>query len=150
MTEYYPLIVAQYAIEGHPRRTEHWSLVALESQRIGHVFELVGNLDTFAYVPKSVSRFGYSTRLRGGCRVGSIARDKLDWLKETLNEVIVVRNNPDFDCQTWVIDALRLVKGSSGVEISNVSERGIREELIQEKERWEQAEPTIEERLYAN
>jgi len=53
----YPLIVAQYAIEGHIRRTEHWGLVVLESSNVGHVFELVGNTDTFAYQTKLSPRF---------------------------------------------------------------------------------------------
>jgi hypothetical protein len=144
------LIVIQHAIEGHPRRTEHWSLVALESLRTGHEFELIGNIDTFAYVPKVVERFGNYMSLRGGCLVGQIAKDKLGWLKEKLQEVTVVRNNPDFDCQTWVIDALRILKEShgEGVEIDNIIERDIRAELEQEKERWELAEATIEERLF--
>jgi len=46
------LIVAQFSIKGHPRRTEHWSIVVLFNQNDGYVFELVGNYDTFTYEPK--------------------------------------------------------------------------------------------------
>ena len=45
----YPLVVAQYRIEGHPRRTEHWSLIAIMSKGNARVYEIIGSYDSFAY-----------------------------------------------------------------------------------------------------
>lgn len=72
----------------------------------------------------------------------------MDWLKERLKDVRVIRGDPDFDFQTWVIDALRLIRESEEVEIETASEKAIRLELGLEKERWEVAEETIEERIF--
>ena len=98
----YPLVVAQYRIEGHPRRTKHWSLVAIVSKGDACIYELVGSYDSFAYKPQKVNGFGRSRRLRGGCKVGEIPANS----ETKLQDVRVVRNNPDFDCQTWVMNAI--------------------------------------------
>ncbi|KIM36730.1 hypothetical protein M413DRAFT_448872 [Hebeloma cylindrosporum] len=73
------------------------------------------------------------------------------WILEKLREIDVIRYKAEeFDCQTWVIQALRLLKDAEeeGVNIYEVSDRKIREELIRERERWELAEDTLEERLF--
>jgi hypothetical protein len=143
----YPLVVIQYPIFGHLKRTEHWSIVAMKSRQEAYVFEVVGNYDTYTYVPRFDSALGYSQETRGGCQVGAIAVEKLDWLKTRLRDIRVVRHDTEFDCQTWVMDAVRMLK-HDGVGITNVSERSIRAELAREVERWEVAEDTIEERLF--
>jgi hypothetical protein len=143
----YPLIIIQYPISGHIRRTEHWSLVAMKSRQEAYVFEVVGNHDTYAYVPRLDTSFGQSQTTHGGCQVGTITAEKLDWLEKRLKDVAVVPHDIEFDCQTWVIDAVRMLK-NDGVEITEVSERNIRTELARESERWEVAEDTIEERLF--
>jgi hypothetical protein len=146
MAQSYPIIVAQHKIQNHAR-TEHWNLVVLKSINDAHVFEVVGNSDTFAYLPTTISNFGKLRDLRGGYLVGSIAEDKLDWLKERLREIPVLRYEPSFDCQTWVFDVLRLLK-DDGIVTEDTSERRIRAELKLEEERWEESEDTIEERLF--
>ncbi|KAF8065005.1 hypothetical protein FPV67DRAFT_1450842 [Lyophyllum atratum] len=144
----YPLIVAQYNLEGHPRRTEHWSLAALLDVDRAHIFELAGNSSTYQYSSQIDNRFGRSQRLRGGCHVGSIAADKVDWLENRLRDVTVVYGDEEFDCQTWVLEALRLISNDNGVELRVISEKLIREELIREIERWESGEDTVEDRLF--
>jgi len=143
------LIVAQFAIEGHPRRTEHWSLVALRSKNDAHVFELKGNYDSFTYVPSDVTEFAANPSLRGGCHVGTVGADKVESLKTRLRDVEVIRNNPNFDCQTWVMEALRVMKEDGDI-IEDISEARIRGELGMEKDRWESVEDTLETRLFTN
>ena len=145
----YPLVVAQHRIEGHPRRTEHWNLVAVVSKDTARIYELVGNYDTFLYsTTVDANRFSQSERLRGGCKVGEIPADSLDWLETKLQDVQVVRNDPDFDCQTWVMNAIWLLKETAkGIIDSRVNERFIREELKMEDERWEAADEILFERL---
>ncbi|KDR76982.1 hypothetical protein GALMADRAFT_246151 [Galerina marginata CBS 339.88] len=146
----FPLIVAQYELQGHKYRQEHWLLAALEKQQTGHIFQLIGNTDTFAYEASIDSDFPTSQTLCGGCLVGSVDSEQLAWVKSKLKEVPVRRNSPEeFDCQNWVMQALRLLKYSPhpGVEITEVSESAIREELKKEKEKWETGEETLEDRI---
>jgi hypothetical protein len=119
----------------------------MKSPKEAYVFEVTGNFDTYAYVPRFDSSFGCRQATRGGCQVGTIAVEKMDWLERRLRDVEVVRCDTEFDCQTWVMDAIRMLK-DDGVDMTNVSERRIRAELTLELERWEVAEDTIEERLF--
>ncbi|KAF8710183.1 hypothetical protein AX14_013322 [Amanita brunnescens Koide BX004] len=116
------------------------------SRSDAHVFQLEGNYDTFRYEYSYVNRFWDSSC--GGVRIGEIRPDATPWLKEKLQEVRVVRNDPDFDCQTWVLEAIQLLKDVGGIIYSGITERGVRQELYEEKERWEAADDTIIERLY--
>ncbi|KAJ7735897.1 hypothetical protein B0H16DRAFT_1574679 [Mycena metata] len=143
----HPIIVAQHKLQNHATRTEHWNLVVLKSINEALVLGVVGNSDTFAYVPSEIQNFGKLRDLRGGCLVGHIEEDKLDWLKERLGKIPVLRYEACFDCQTWVFDALRLLK-DDGVVTEDTSERRIRAELKIEEERWEGSEDTVEERLF--
>jgi len=144
----YPLIVAQYTLDGHATRTEHWSLVALcGSRNTARIFEVVGNTDTFAYRPHDVTSFARSRRLCGGCLVGYIPESHLGWLMDRLRIVSVRRNDPGFDCQTWVISAVNLLR-SDGLVFANINEWSIRQELAREMERSETGHDTIEERLF--
>jgi len=142
-----PLIIAQYAITGHPRRTEHWSLVALQTKYDATIFEIQGNYDSFKYEPHDVTKFATSQSLRGGCHIGTIAVDKIKPLQERLKAIEVVRNDPNFDCQTWVMEALRLMKEDGDITV-DVGEARIRQELAREKDRWESVEDTVEDRLF--
>lgn len=145
----YPLIVAQYSILGHPRRTEHWNLVALKSRREGRIFELVGNYDTFAYVPRDTHSFNKVIDYCGGCHVGWIdaTPERLMWLEEKLKEVLVIRHDPSFDSQTWVVDVLRLLRGE-GVVFPSANEEAVRDELAKDVLLWDLGEETVEERLF--
>lgn len=148
MAQSHPIVVAQRKMQNHASsRTEHWSLVVLRSINDALVLEIIGNSDTFAYVPTNIRNFARLRDLRGGCLVGSIAADRLDWLQERLRAIPVVRYDPSFDCQTWVFDVLRLLK-DDGVVTEDISERHIRAELKLEEERWEESEDTIEERIF--
>ncbi|EGO31234.1 hypothetical protein SERLADRAFT_377101 [Serpula lacrymans var. lacrymans S7.9] len=142
-----PLIVAQYGITGHPTRTEHWSIAILSSKMNARIFELAGNYDTFVYAPKTVTRFTQSQSMMGGCHIANIPASRVNWLEERLKSVPVIRNDPNFDCQTWVIEALRLMK-YDGVISQNISEVAIRTEMAKEKERWDVADDTVEVRLF--
>ncbi|PPR00235.1 hypothetical protein CVT26_008984 [Gymnopilus dilepis] len=147
----YPLIVAQYDLQGHKYLTERWVLAALETKKKAHIFQLIGNTDNLKYDTRTESNFDGSQTLCGGCMVGSIGLEQIEWMKEKLGEVPIIRNHPEeFDCQVWVIESLRLLKEAArpGVEIKLVSERGIRKELKEEKERWELGEDTLEDRLF--
>ncbi|KAF8909697.1 hypothetical protein CPB84DRAFT_1821681 [Gymnopilus junonius] len=135
----YPLVVAQYDLKGHKSLYEHWSLAALQTKKKSYIFELVGNLDNFAYEASTNADFSGAHSLCGGCLVGNIDPGQIEWVKAKLQEVRV-----------WVIEALRLLKESAhpGVEITLVTERVTRKELKDEKERWDLGKDTLEDRLF--
>ncbi|KAJ6451472.1 hypothetical protein C8R47DRAFT_1170048 [Mycena vitilis] len=153
MSDSYPLIIAQYNLVGHARRTEHWSLAALVDKRQAFVMQVIGNSDSFSYQPKLAKSFAASRSLRGGFLVGRIPADKADDLQNMLREVPVIRYDKRWDCQTWVMDALRYLKDSSRAEwiewaMTGIDETSIREELARERARWEDSDDTLEERLF--
>lgn len=119
----------------------------MKSLQEAYVFEVVGNFDTYTYVPRFDDAFRGSPETRGGCQVGIIAKEKLGWLERRLTDVRVVRYDTEFDCQTWVMDAIRMLQDDK-VIMKHVNERSIRAELALESERWEVAEDTVEERLF--
>jgi len=151
----HPLLVVQWKIVGHPRRTEHWCLVALTSKTSAYLYQLAGNYDTFTYDFAFVEPFLVSRddSVRGGCQVGEVPLSgpgSAEWLGEKLKEVRVVRHDPGFDCQNWIMEAIWFLKESEegpAIIYPGVSERKIREELTEEMERWEVAEDTLLERL---
>ncbi|KAJ3858781.1 hypothetical protein EV359DRAFT_51794 [Lentinula novae-zelandiae] len=146
-----PLIIAQYELSGHRKGGyyKHWSLVALESSEVGHIFEVIGDASTFGYEPRTVKGFSQSQRLRGGYQVGKIAKDQLPWLEEKLREVEIVRHDESWDCQSWVLDALLFLReATEGVITANIGRAHIQKELNLEFERSELGEPTVEDRLF--
>ncbi|KAJ6625967.1 hypothetical protein B0H10DRAFT_2211496 [Mycena sp. CBHHK59/15] len=79
-----PAIVAQHKLLPYTTRTEHWNVPVLKTLNDALVLEVVGNSDTFTYVPADVHNFARSLHLCGGCLVGRIAVDRLAWLTERL------------------------------------------------------------------
>jgi hypothetical protein len=86
---------------------------------------------------------------RGGCHVGDIPMDSLSQLPEMLREIPIVRQDLSWDCQTWVILATKLLK-SAGFVFAQVDEPYVREQLLEDMARWEEAENTVDERLLAS
>ncbi|KAE9400979.1 hypothetical protein BT96DRAFT_818564, partial [Gymnopus androsaceus JB14] len=85
----------------------------------------------------STLQFDESQTFRVGYHVGYIAQDRLDWLKEKLREVFVIKDDDDWDCQSWVMQALQLFKEEGGGFITeNIGRAHIFKELIMEEERW--------------
>ncbi|EJD49624.1 hypothetical protein AURDEDRAFT_59280 [Auricularia subglabra TFB-10046 SS5] len=142
-----PLIVARYNLDSHPRRTEHWALAVLRSRLNAEIFEVAGTSDTFNYAARRDDTILRHPQLRGGCLVGRVRSDKLDWMREVLRTgVAVVRYSNAWDCQDWVMDGRDAAEDGLGILIS--CERAIREERVSEWERWDAAQDTIEERLF--
>ncbi|KAA1469201.1 hypothetical protein DENSPDRAFT_772818 [Dentipellis sp. KUC8613] len=142
-----PLIVAQYPITGHLRRSEHWALVVLQSRMVGRIFELRGNSDSFTYIAEDTRTFERSPDLRGGCQVGWVAPDAVEWLTQRIAAIPVVRNDRNWDCQNWMLAVLQLLKGDQLV-FPYVAEGWLRQELRADLERSERGEDTVEERLF--
>ncbi|TRM64546.1 hypothetical protein BD626DRAFT_254503 [Schizophyllum amplum] len=141
-----PLLVVQYDISPGLLNHEHWGLVVYyaEGNGKGRVFEMSGTLGDFHFNTKDVNLFS-SRQFCGGCKVGAIEENKMNdletWLRAVPNQC---RVNPAWNCQTWVVDAIReLQMGNRGVIFSPFSERALRVELAADKERSETGYNTI-------
>ena len=64
MSNKLPIIVAQYTLKGHARRTEHWALAVLTDvqKSSARVYEVLGNTDSFTFSAKYVDDVGKSKR----------------------------------------------------------------------------------------
>lgn len=143
----YPLLVVQREISGHPRRTEHWSLVVMLDSSKGEIHELQGNYDTFHYTYEINQDWTKSSDLCGGCLVGYVTQSTLLQLPEILKEVPIIRHDPDHDCQTWIVEALRVMK-DKGIVFRDMTEKKLREELVVELERNETGHDVVYERIH--
>lgn len=151
MTKSVPLAVFQYALNGHPTRTEHWNIVALKSRERAVIFELAGNADTYTYLVHENRNFHRIESIRGGVRVGTIPEEKIPWVEDALKQVEIIKHDLNsFDCQVWVVNALRLLRDldASIILQGMTSESAIREEMRKEMERWEAADDILHEREY--
>ncbi|KAL1748090.1 hypothetical protein HDZ31DRAFT_30372 [Schizophyllum fasciatum] len=145
----HPLIVYQRALDSHVRRTEHWGLAVLFSRTAARVFEIVGNTDSFGYVPRAAPSYAADPAWRGGLLVAHVPRVDIDALDARLRALPIVKSDPDFDCQIWVLAALRALKQDGVIPPDiDVRETVVRAELELEKERWEAADDTVDERLF--
>lgn len=103
----------------------------------GQVHELRGNYDTFTYVFDC-----------GGCLVGYVPPSTFPRLPEILREVAVVRNDSRFDCQNWILLALRVLK-EKGIVFGDMNEQKLRYELAADMERDETGHDVVYERIKA-
>ncbi|KAI0056469.1 hypothetical protein BV25DRAFT_1577251 [Artomyces pyxidatus] len=144
-----PLLVAQYAITGHFRRTEHWSLIVPKSRAEATLFELHGQMDAFVYKTEPLTAFSSAPDLRGGVQVGWVPRARLEdgSVSELLARGRIVRNDRDFDCQLWIMEALESLR-KEGWLFETVNEDWVREELKLDYTRWEKGEDTVDKRLF--
>lgn len=145
-----PLLVVQYAISGNTRRTEHWALAAVTDidQSSARIFHMKGNTDTFALDVLDVPNITKSRSYRGGFQVGEISGSRLHDLELWVTQIPVHRNNPKWDCQTWVIEMLReMHMDGRAVVFDGVSESGIRKALGEEMANDEVGDELVDERL---
>ncbi|KAK7436175.1 hypothetical protein VKT23_019251 [Stygiomarasmius scandens] len=163
-----PFLVVQYAVENHSRRSEHWALAVLElsqppvlatftpkrppaNRATVHLYQLTGTTDTFefSYASLPYIEFIREPTLCGGCLVGFIPApcySNVTWLKTNLRfGVRIYRGDPGWDCQDWVLDCIRWLK--PGWVENATGEESIREELVREKQRWEDVADVVYERL---
>ncbi|KAI8980686.1 hypothetical protein BD414DRAFT_492953 [Trametes punicea] len=147
------LVVAQQDLQGHHRRTEHWALVVVSpTSRAVDVLQLAGNMDTFHFESLHVPDVLKIANLCGGCRIGEVATDSIGKLQDMLGAQRIVLHDRMWDCQDWLLEAVRTLKEekSGWVEIDDwFTERDLRARLREEKELWEQADDHYFERIFA-
>ncbi|KAK7434384.1 hypothetical protein VKT23_020229 [Stygiomarasmius scandens] len=144
-----PLLVLQFEIQGNIKRTEHWALAVIKNKNSNtDLFHLTGNTDSFGFA-RDPHNLDNSKRCLGGVVVGRVPANWLDDLERWLRVVPIKRNRSDWDCQSWVLDALRFLwENCPGVVFpDHGSERFIRDELRQEKNRESLGYELVYERM---
>ncbi|KAF8905624.1 hypothetical protein CPB85DRAFT_1315242 [Mucidula mucida] len=145
-----PVIISQHDLLAHPRRTEHWALAVITDIALGsaRVFQLIGGMDSFCFESVDVTIIDATAEYCGGVQVGEIAPSDIADLEKWLRAVPIHRHRTDWDCQDWVVDAVRaLSMDDRGVVFADMTERSIRAELKEEKERWQTGQDLVHERL---
>lgn len=150
MSHKLPILILQYSIKGHVRRTEHWSIAVITDTRSSsaRIFEMKGNTDTFAFGAKDVRNIAASRSYCGGVQVGEVDAKELASLEDWLKAIDVRHSDPQWDCQDWVMDALRELKmDERGIVFDNMTEKYIRKEMDEEKERDQTGQDIVHDRL---
>lgn len=103
----------------------------------GNVYQIIGGTDSFVYDKQPNKGIQASQNWRGTFTVGSIPRRKLVGVERILSSLPITRHNPDWNCQNWVWEALRKLKGL-GFDINpNLTWMGLRNEMADLLEAWE-------------
>lgn len=104
------IAVAQYEIPPFKYPQIHWSLVAfVPGSRQATRYHIIGNTDSYGFDVGAVRDLLRSTKLMGGVKVAEISEEFVanGWLEDKLRRVPIVRNDPKWNCQSWVVDAIR-------------------------------------------
>jgi len=150
MSRKLPILILQCSISGHARRTEHWSVAVITDAQTSsaRVFQVLGNTDSFTFDASDVGNIGEPKDYCGGVEVGEVDTGELGNLEMWLEEIAIRRNDPKWDCQDWVMDALRALKmDKPEIVYDNMTEKHIRKELEEEKEHDETGEDLVQDRL---
>ncbi|KAH9912301.1 uncharacterized protein BXZ73DRAFT_107505 [Epithele typhae] len=142
------LAIAQY---------EHWALAAVvPGADPAQIFEMKGDSTRFVYHTRLASMIACRW-LSGGYEIGEVlgpARldsTNMGWLNEFLPEVEIVHTtNGSWNCQDWVLDAVRALReASERVRITASLEVGkIKEGLESEFQWWDLGGDNYFERLF--
>jgi hypothetical protein len=126
MSQYLNVVVAQY---GHVRLpgAKHWAIVVItDSTKLkGTAFQLTGSTTTYqAKQPEEVELL-HSQSYMGSVKVGMVHRDRAFGVDGTaLGTIIqateVVRGSLQWNCQNWVVAALKRLRDAQ-YDISELS-----------------------------
>ncbi|KAH9912302.1 uncharacterized protein BXZ73DRAFT_56357 [Epithele typhae] len=145
------LLVLQQHLDGHARRTEHWALVAIGPRtREADVFQMSGNMESFHFEAIRVPNVLKVAAICGGYPLGYVAEDAMERLHAMLAAQRVVLHDWEWDCQDWVVEAVRALRQEKGEWVSmneGFSEATLRRELRAEKDLWEIGEDHLFERM---
>lgn len=142
MPRTFTLAVAQFEIPPFKYPHIHWALVAfVPGSRYATRYEVRGNMDTFQYNASVTPSLLSESRLMGGAKVGEVSEENImnGWLERTLRGIPVVRNDPNWNCQTWTVNAIRtLADHPREVVVRQDATMGWLREVMQEQ--WDLCE----------
>jgi len=114
MTQNLSVVVAQY---GHVRLpgAKHWAIVVItdSSKLKGVAFQITGSTNTYEVKQPEEVKLLHSNTYMGSVRVGTVHKDYAfgaEGLATIVQHTPVVRGNLNWNCQNWVVAALKHLK----------------------------------------
>lgn len=136
MTQNLSIVVAQY---GHLRLpgAKHWAIVVItdSSKLKGVAFQITGSTNTYEVKQPEEVELLHSNTYMGSVSVGTVHRDYAFGAEGTALATIVqrtpvVRGNLNWNCQNWVVAALKRLKDAQ-YDISEVSVEELQTQFTQ-------------------
>jgi hypothetical protein len=136
MSQSLKVVVAQY---GHVRLAgaKHWSIVILTDpgSASGVAYQITGSTTTYEVKEPEEVRLLQSKSFMGCVEVGSMKKGHAFGTERTsaesiIRETEVVKGNIRWNCQNWVVAALRRLRDAQ-YDISDVSLEGLQDQLAQ-------------------
>ncbi|KAG0700355.1 hypothetical protein DFH29DRAFT_932156 [Suillus ampliporus] len=124
---YYDVEVVQFwrgRDEGRLNNPLHWAIYVPTGGGIGNTYHLWGDTDTYTLHFRRQQPHEDPSAWRGSYKVGRVAAHRLNQFERDLARVCIMWDNPRWDSQSWVWDALRHVR-HKGFDISWEVQLGI-------------------------
>ena len=95
------------------KKPDHWAVFITKSpsDADGHVFQIVHGRPIFAYSYRdSVMLEGSGSRKKSPV-IGKVKGSNIAKINEAFEKIPVVNDNPNWNCQNWTRDAIRVLEG---------------------------------------
>lgn len=135
MSQNLDIVVAQY---GHAKLpgARHWAIVVITNQENmkGIAFQVTGSTNTYEIKqPEEVELLRLTTYM-GNIKVGTVYRDYAFGEDSTalfaiIQNTPVVRGNRNWNCQNWIVDALKRLKDAQHNISEEISLEGLQAQL---------------------
>lgn len=103
------LSVAQY---GHPllKGAKHWSFLLHKSGGYAIAYQVTGSTDTYTYKDPEEVQIKKSQTYMGRVDVGNVETTGIGRVEEVFKNVPITRGDLQWNCQNWVIQALKALR----------------------------------------
>jgi hypothetical protein len=125
------LSVAHY---GHPllKGAKHWSFLLHQSDRHAIMYQITGSTNTYEFKePEQVDILDEQSYM-GRVTVGSVDTAKQQCFDKVLRNIPVTRGNLQWNCQNWIVEALKALQ-DSGFDVDALTHEDLGAKLQQAK-----------------
>ncbi|KIM80713.1 hypothetical protein PILCRDRAFT_821968 [Piloderma croceum F 1598] len=121
------LSVGQY---GHPllKGAKHWSLLLLKSNGLAIAYQITGSTETYEFKTPEDVQIKDTPTYMGKADVGHVDIAQQNDLYEVLKMVQVRRGDVNWNCQHWIIAALRALQ-EGGFAVDALTHEHLTEKL---------------------
>jgi hypothetical protein len=102
---------------GHPllKGAKHWALILFKPDHSTIAYQTTGSTDTYEYKEPEEIQIAESQTYMGKVDVGTVDVEKLEHFEEVLRDVPITRGDLYWNCQNWVVQALRALSDDFAV-----------------------------------
>ncbi|OBZ66733.1 hypothetical protein A0H81_13192 [Grifola frondosa] len=142
-----PILVSQYNRVNAPSNAQygfHWEICiqsGFDKDRcpLGYVYHIVGSTASYGYQKMEGVRYTTSENWRGSFEVGRIKEQDLPAIERNLSQVQILKDDPNWNCQNWVIAALRKLTAQGFIN-AHYSMEALQHQMNILNEQWEQGD----------